>query len=258
MHPMNSAWEVAMNAARLWRNRGNDLLIIFLAVEFLLEMWPEIPSDWSPWNPPNKWLQHHSSWKRYLTIAAALMIVCGVALERYEGNKADDFADRISASLEEYIVSMLPRERLLTPAAVKRIVTGLKPFAGQRVAIIGANGDTPGEGSEIRFFQIEIADTLDKAGWLNPSGQRIMKPTGPGSEECNDCLPDTRTRGQGGTGMWANIDRHASSDTRKVAEELMKVLTENHLPTGGGDVFPLPSPFTNDQHLIVLIIDPQR
>ena len=44
---------------------------------------------------------------------------------------------------------------------------------------------------EMGFFQTRLASTLDDAGWLNPLGEKIMKPTPSSSgsaKTCDDCL----------------------------------------------------------------------
>jgi hypothetical protein len=51
---MNLELEIALKQARYWRDWGNWILIGFLVVEFILEIWPEVPPDWSPWCPPSK------------------------------------------------------------------------------------------------------------------------------------------------------------------------------------------------------------
>jgi hypothetical protein len=109
---VNPELEKALAISRWWRDRGNDLLIVFLIFEFVLELWPDISHKWSPWNPPKRYkirLQQYSRFKRGLTILAALMVVLGVGIERHEGNKSDDKVDRIRAIQQARIADAVDR-----------------------------------------------------------------------------------------------------------------------------------------------------
>jgi hypothetical protein len=156
---MNLALETSLKHARYCRDWGNWILILFLVIEFLLEIWPEVPHDWSPWSPPRKyvlWLDGHRSVKRWATIGAAAMIVAGVGIETYWGLIIDNFVDdmRIAAK---------PRPELLWGESGTQLIARLKPWAGQYVEVrfcpVYLSND------EVMQTAMRFGTVLSVAGW---------------------------------------------------------------------------------------------
>jgi hypothetical protein len=98
----------ALSCHRFWRDTGNDILIAFLVVEFLLEMWRDPPKSWSPWKSVRfrVWLTEHLPSKGKFMLLAAAMVALGVILERWQGQKADDVADHMRLQL---LAAIAPR-----------------------------------------------------------------------------------------------------------------------------------------------------
>ena len=104
--------EAALVCARLWRERGNKILIAALIAEFLLEIWRDNRHAWSLWSPNEDteslkwrikrtllWLRRHLPSKHRLVILAVAVVAFGVSLEWWYGDRADTIADQMRTQL---------------------------------------------------------------------------------------------------------------------------------------------------------------
>jgi hypothetical protein len=140
---MNETLDIALKFHRFWRDVGNDILLIGVLAEFLIDLlWLEPPEIFPllrgrhATTPLLKWYRHLLTMKGVAVGVVNLMVFAGIFLERWQGAKADDVSDQIRTDLQRRIIFLTPRYRVLSPEAEQRISTALKPFAGQRVAIV--------------------------------------------------------------------------------------------------------------------------
>src|SRR5713101_2106 len=96
--------ENALKAARWYRDLGNTILVVGIFAEILIEaIWPDaersqvssFASRFSKW-----WKDHFWKGKNVAILLAGLVTLSGLWLERTQGTKADDVADRIRTNLE--------------------------------------------------------------------------------------------------------------------------------------------------------------
>jgi hypothetical protein len=161
-------------------------------------------------------------------LLAALGVATSVGIEIYAGNRADDVADQIRANLQERVIAVSPRFWVLSTAVQDELAVNLKAFAGQRVAITtNARQLKFDPYGEIPLTQTVIARMLDESKWLNPWGDRIMKPVKGDGAFCTDCL--SAPGNDFVTGMSIEADVNASAETKKAARALSDALTSQHL-----------------------------
>jgi hypothetical protein len=101
------------------------------------------------------------------------------------------------------------------------------------VAIREYKWQADGDKMEMGFFQLRLAETLDDAGWLNPLGEKIMKPTASSSgsaENCNDCLIENSNIGV--TGIEIQVRTGASATARAAAHALNEELKSEYFAVG--------------------------
>jgi hypothetical protein len=113
---MNHDLEVALEAARRWRDLGNAILLGGILAEILIEAsCPDRPSVFTL-----KWRDHFCGPRNIAILMAGLVTLGGLWLERTEGQIADDKADQIQTSLQGHIAHLTeigPRDiGLLSPA----------------------------------------------------------------------------------------------------------------------------------------------
>ncbi len=241
---MNDALDIALHWYRFWRDRGNDILIGALLAEFLIEaLWIERP-NWSPWNRaargPKRWmprLRRFTLSRKQAIIVAAFIVFLGVSVERIFGNWADDKADEIRTNLQQRIIQISPRNWLLTTDVADRIVTKLKHFAGQRVAVY-ENQKYVDDKFEVSSLAMSLDGLFNKAGWLNPSGGPIIEGSGRNGAFTNIWVDPP---GRGGVNqMLIEADLKASADVKAAAKALAEALFSEGLIAG---YFPKEPPF---------------
>jgi len=106
-------------------------------------------------------------------ILAALMVVLGVSVERWKGCKADEIVDQIRTTLQTRIIQVSPRSWLLTSDVQERVIDSLKAFTGQRIAVF-VNQKYVEDKFEAMAFAMSLDSLLNNAGWLAPSGKKIL------------------------------------------------------------------------------------
>jgi hypothetical protein len=93
---MNHDLEIALAAARRWRDFGNLILLVGIVAEILIEGFcRDRPSVFTP-----SWCDHICEPKNVAILIAGLITLAGLWLERTKGQDADDFADQIRTNLE--------------------------------------------------------------------------------------------------------------------------------------------------------------
>jgi hypothetical protein len=129
---------------------------------------------------------------------------------------------------------------LLMADAQRRVIPALKPFAGQRIVLREyarqAHDIYDRVGIvDMSFLEEEMATLLDDSGWLNPSGNRIMRPdpNNPGSKQCASCFEDPENAFLFGGGS-IQIDLAASTKTSNAAHALENALKSEQLSFGLG------------------------
>jgi len=187
---MNPKLEKALATDRFWRDIGNDLLIIFLILEIILELYPEPRSEVSPWQGNErrlfarskrmiwvlkrlwrsfnntldtfgKWLARHIPNKRNIALITALGVAIGVGLEIKFGKLADRVADKMSA------------DRSLSKAEQDEIQERLKPFGSHMIIFFMVDDLDP----EIIGIVRDLSKACALPGWysgFDPSG--VTKP----------------------------------------------------------------------------------
>jgi hypothetical protein len=183
---IGNAQEAALAFARLWRERGNKILIVALIAEFLLEIWSDNRHAWSLWTPNEDiesakwrikrkliWLRRRLPSKHRLMILSVGVVALGVSLEWWYGDSADTISDQIRTGLQSRIISLSPYSWLLGPDVIATPWPELKTFAGQRAAICAAR---PESWNDKERWQVagNLAQLLDAAGWRNAMGKRFL------------------------------------------------------------------------------------
>src|SRR5690242_13813084 len=118
---MNHDLEMALEAARRWRDLGNAILLVGILAEILIEAsWPDRPSIFTL-----KWRDHLCASKNIAIVMAGLVTLGGLWLERREGQIADDKADEIRGNLQERVIAVSPRYWLLPLTVQHELAVGL-------------------------------------------------------------------------------------------------------------------------------------
>lgn len=108
---MNHELEVALAAARRWRDIGNAILLLAVLIEFAIDgFWPEpivtfpLLCGRKATQPLSRWREQIFTLRNITTAVAGLAVALGIGMERIEGNKADDLADQIRTNLQERLI----------------------------------------------------------------------------------------------------------------------------------------------------------
>jgi hypothetical protein len=245
------AQEVALAAARLWRDRGNKILIGALVAEVLLEIWQDNHHGWSLWTPHEdtssfKWhlkrklirLRGRIPSKSRLMIMAALTVVAGVALETWYGWKADDASDNIRARLEYDALGVSQR------GITNRFATFLKGKPKGEVRVLYKHEDV-----EAYWFAFWIKGALDEAGWITSGPESIPLDGGDPRFADKDVPSEIRYGAQSGLSIWG---RSLSWDEGNTAGNALK----NAIGLGadrGGVMMLLNDASLPENHFIVVV-----
>jgi hypothetical protein len=112
---MNHDLEIALTAARRWRDLGNLILLGGILAEILIEGF--CPDRLSVFTL--SWRDHICEPRSIVILIAGLITLAGLLLERTKGQDADDFADQIRTNLEiqSQALTMMAtgRQVLITP-----------------------------------------------------------------------------------------------------------------------------------------------
>jgi hypothetical protein len=203
--------EPALKFARHWRDWGNNILIAFLVIELLVEVWPELPSDWSPWNPPTRytlWCDLHDSWKKFITVIAAFGVLIGVSVETYWSIRIDNIVDDMR-------IAQAPRPEVLYGDRGQQLITSLKPWAGQHIEVRIC--DIYFSDNDSMQTAMRLGSILSNAGWVGKSGYQIGA-IGSG------WIPPRRTQCGPGEGLWVERSVRAPKDTGLAAAGLIEAL----------------------------------
>jgi hypothetical protein len=125
----------ALDAARLWRDRGNKILILALVAEVFLEIWHDRHNAWVLWSAREttqslKWrikrtlifLRRRLPSKHSLMIIAALIVVVGVGLETIYGKVADDISDQMRLAQQRRIADAETEQANLESLIAGRLI----------------------------------------------------------------------------------------------------------------------------------------
>jgi hypothetical protein len=205
---MSDSLNVALHSYRFWRDIGADVLIVALLVEFLIEAWwPEQP---------------HKTYiglsRRQAMTAAAFIVFAGVGIERIWGTLADDKSDEIRIHLEKYIAILEPRTFLFTSDSINRLVKTLKPFKGQRVAVVQI-AVNPDEFLELYDTAFKMCSVFFQSGWLDLNGRELKSPS--------SCVlnSDPTSKFQAADDVWIDVDGHATKQTKDAGKALADSLS---------------------------------
>lgn len=153
--------EIALKAARRYRDLGNTILVVGIFAEILIEaIWPDsehspsLASRFSKW-----WKDHFWKGKNIAILLAGLVTISGLWLERTQGTNADDFADQIRTNLESqtaHLAEIGPRDISLDDQ--KTLVGIWRKYAGQTITVV--SHDDP-ETGPIAYMLLEL---LRRAG----------------------------------------------------------------------------------------------
>src|SRR5208282_6543294 len=132
MNGMNDALDIALKSHRYWRDLGNLILAIGILAEIAIDgFWPRSSTFVlrRPTKPLTKWWQRIPllTRKGFCVVLAGVVVVYGPDLERREGNKADDAADKIRMGLEDQIIILSPWARRLPFWLAQSLSPKLKP-----------------------------------------------------------------------------------------------------------------------------------
>ncbi len=259
----------ALAAARHWRDIGNLILVVALAIEFWLEVWNDqrpIGPIWSATENPESWswnarrlirdLKNALPSKHRLMVIATFLVLGGVALETWFGDKADQIADDSQHVLQLRILGMMPRSERLTPFNAKDFAS-LLDHKGQRVVIvIQVMQGAPVSDADTEAFADHLANLFDAAGWRTWNGTRFF-------------IPDPKIKGQSqivgiihtpamlGEEFGLEISRRASRATKDAADSLMILMADElslHAGLSSDRLSPLPPLLTDDKDLIILTL----
>lgn len=237
-HDLDAAFKSLRNCRDL-RDLGNLILLIGIGIEIAIDaLWPEKPHLFALLRGPKattaliKLRDHLCSARMLVMLAVGVAVIAGLVLERIKGACVDDKSNDIQTILQERIIELTPRYRLLMPDVQKRIAPILKPFPRQRVILHEYTRQAHDQYDragivDMAFFEGEIATLLDNSGWLNPWGSRIMQ-----SGQCTSCFEDPENSFEFGAGI--QIDVAASTNTSNAAHALAKALQSAHLTFGVG------------------------
>lgn len=232
---MNDALDIALHSARFWRDRGADILIAALLVEFLIEaMWSE--------QSKRKFLALS---RKQAMIAAAFVVFFGVAIERIWGTLADDKSDEIRTNLQKKTIALSPRWWLLDGESGQRIAAALSVFHGQKIELsMGLfSGTEVALVLEPTSCLGAIANILNNAGWVDPNGKSDLPYIG------------WRQRGATFIGLWIEVAPDAPDKTRAAAKLMYDQLKKAHLEVSGlHPIQSVPWPPGDDSSTIVVTI----
>jgi len=261
---MRETLDIALQSARSWRDAGTDILIFFLVIEFLLEIW-EPKDKWSPWDSKASKYRRSARLlsrlpsKQKLTVIAALAVALGVGLEKVGSNWVDDVTDQIRINLEGVLAHVTPRGAALDPATEEFLASEMKFWAGQRVVIL--KYCKPNTDTDADVLAYEFAALFDQAGWLDPWGRPFSKVEPRDFWRRKTIDSGWYDEGRAATkGIRIEIDPRASKKTQNGAIALE--LAGLRLMAGIWDVrlrenrkqWPLPSWLPADKDLIVVTI----
>jgi len=115
---MNHDLEPALALHRWWRDVGNDILLIGVLAEFLIDvLWPERPEIFPllrgrrATRPFLRWYAHLLAVRGIIVVVVGLAVFAGIALERWQGTKADEIADQIRTEQQTRIADAEDRAR---------------------------------------------------------------------------------------------------------------------------------------------------
>lgn len=98
--------DTLLTEARLWRDRGNTILLLGILAEVVIDAcWPDQPHlnpvlrGRGATRPLIRWRDHVFTWKNSVMCAVGLVTLAGLMLERYEGSTVDDINTEIRLDL---------------------------------------------------------------------------------------------------------------------------------------------------------------
>jgi hypothetical protein len=155
---MNHDLEIALTAARRWRDLGNLILLGGILAEILIEGF--CPDRLSVFTL--SWRDHICEPRSIVILIAGLITLAGLLLERTKGQDADDFADQIRTNLEiqSQALTMMAtgRQVLITPE-----FRNLVKFKDGITAVVSP--DDPPDNETFMFSTALDTDLNRIAGW---------------------------------------------------------------------------------------------
>lgn len=221
----------AMRDHRFWRNIWTFVAIgAALAQTFVTGFWKESHPPILRGRRATTMLRSRADRTRKpVVVLIGLVLVAAIGLEWYEGNRADDAADRIQTVLEWRVVEMSPNIFVLgSLLSTRKAPSDLAKFAGQRAAICASwrNSDTS-------FSATAIARTLDKAGWRDPDGKPFETPNPEGTGVRETGINWKCPAGSGGIVIETN--RAAPKRTKEAAAALFGFLSKMGVSSLAGE-----------------------
>jgi hypothetical protein len=144
-----------------------------------------------------------------------------------------------------------PRSWLLGEQLVgegqQKVIAEMKSFARQKVAVF-VNQEGLDDKLEAKMFAANLDSILDDAGWLAPSGQRIVEK----NLFTNISLDVAEYRGLSAT--WILVSAHPAPNVENAALALSKTLNAQQILTAYPDQPPRFGPFPFPDDVIVVVI----
>lgn len=155
---IDNALEIALSAARFWRDVGTDLVIGGIAAEVFIEAF--LKADSSNFTPPQK--HRRERIKKWAMLLAGFVVLTGIGLEWRKSDLSDDIAGQISRTQQSMIIELSARiaPRFIEPSDAKALAEALKPFPSTHVVF----WTYPADG-EARLLVVQLANMFHAAGW---------------------------------------------------------------------------------------------